>query len=531
MRKELDAINAELASNDGDAAHAASTSAADLGPVETPSEQSLDATSSKKEGTKKGSSIKTDPASELARRESELDRKEKELWDVFRATEQGMGFLQKRAELEEKLTREQEDHKLKLHNIQTDSDAGKQLSEETVKIMKTEIAKRNQEVYRELLSLGLVQLREAESGYLLKISLLEEREALVVEKYAGDTTALQQAMMRSREDMQLAQKGLQETRELIRFKEENVKSVDKVLDAINAELSIKDKNSSGITTITTTTADPGLVKMPAKPLPADNLLSTSVVTDNPPSATAASPPSESQKVLSPLDEMMKKEEEQEKQEVEGKEKKEAEERKAAFDEAVREKQADFKRKKGVIENLVGKLHALNHKVREMGIVAADGITVRTDLTKEERLIVDPIATTILKYQKLQRSLSRDHDIKKCELDIEIAKFDKSELEESMTLTIRKIDIKLESALTEGNCDAERDEEQVRVYQDNLVKLLYNVNDSNSQLALLEQRLLEIVAEGDGDGLVLAPPKQPPHVLPSVAPAVVTTTATEGTSIK
>ena len=184
-------------------------------------------------------------------------------------------------------------------------------------------------------------------------------------------------------------------------------------------------------------------------------------------------------------------------------------REAKFKEHVREKEADLKKKMDVIASANRKLDEMKQKLRDMGALAADSINLKEikvdHLTAEEKLVATPLAEMCLKYLKLNHSLSCDHDIKKCELDIEIAKFHTTALDENATVLIQKIDNKMEMLLTEGGRDVERDEEQVRVYQDDLVKVLHEINETNSRCALLEKRLLELAEERrPGEGMALVP---------------------------
>ena len=637
--KELDAINAELASNDKDASHAAATTVADLGPVKTPLEQ------------QKPEQLKPEfPTMELIRKkERELVQMRKEILADFDTFNKQVEELDKsNADLEEELKCEEEKYELQLRELKKDLYTSKQSFMEMGETMKQAtrslyltFRKKELTIEQNRTTLMSLKLQGRETQNMRAVDLHQLREEIVVmhrEYYEkkGDKKALEQLALRQRseEEKRLQQGGVERefalrdlisTRKNIQDMVEHEIILCKALDAVNAELDSNSKGSTTDTTTATTTAadsdpvkmpaepapadillstsvvtdklpsvsppfaaspssdsqkvtspleenmkeqeqeeveenatreavdrkvafeevvretlttsaaDPGPVNTMAKPAPADILLSTSSVTDNPPSAPAASPSSESEKVLSPLDETMKKEEEQEEQEQEEKEKKEAEERKVAHEEVVREKQADLKKKKDLMDNLDRKTGEQTQKLRDMGALTADGITIRAglaniairkDLTEEEALVVDPIAATILKYCKLRRSLERGYDIKKCELDIEIRKYYKSELEEEVTVLIRKIDNKIESAPTDGSCN-ERDEEQVRVYQEKLVKVLQVINDTNSQLALLKQRLLELLAEGEGDGLVLAPPKPTPSVSPPPPSAAAAAAAANG----
>ena len=244
-------------------------------------------------------------------------------------------------------------------------------------------------------------------------------------------------------------------------------------------------------------------------------LSTSV-TDIPLSTSlpsSASPPSECQKNTSPLEEKMKKQEKDGEEEKE-KLKKEAEERKAAFEVLVQEKDADLRQKLDVIENVERKMNELETKLRDMGAYEANSNATRTDFSEEEKLVVAPIDATYIKYCKLKRKLTRDHAMIKCELEIEIAKFNARVSEEDATVLVRKIDETKEIVLTENGCDLE---EQLRVYQGELMKVRHEIEESNSQRVLLEQRLKELVAEGDGDVLVPVANK-PPYNVPPPPPA-------------
>ena len=510
MGKELDAINAQLSSNDkGSVITTTTTSAADPGPMKMPTAQPerLKATSSIKEGMKEGRSGKVDAGTELARKESELKRKQEEYdADLEILTKQDVEWRQKLAMLEEDLKRERQNHELKLRELKADLYTSKMPLKEMGEAVRRETAnlqrifrKKELEGEREVAGIYLLQLREHESMCQRQIHHYEECEVFYREKYADDETVLHQQLLKLRESEKRSHKCLLQARENIRVNEEQQLSTSKELDAINAEL---DKDSA---TATTSAAYSGPGNMAAEHAPPDTLQSTSA-TDNPllpNGSSSASPPSEVKKVISSLEEKMKEDNDEEKR------KKEAEERKAAFEERVREKQSDLKKKKDVIEKLEVLESGVETKLRDMGALTADGTATTAVLAEEEKLIAAPIDATYQKYRKLKRSLTRDHDIKKCELDIEIAKFNTNISEEKLSVLIRKIDDKIEMLLTAGGCDVERDEEQVRVYQDDLVKLLYEIDEFNSQCALLEQRLQELVAEGDGDALVPAT-KPPPH---------------------
>ena len=238
-------------------------------------------------------------------------------------------------------------------------------------------------------------------------------------------------------------------------------------------------------------------------------LSTSLPSSAHPSSSA-SPPSECQKNTSPLEEKMKKQEKGGEEEEE-KSKKEVEERQAAFEVLVREKDADLKKKLDVIENVERKMNELETKLRDMGAYEANSNATRTDFSEEEKLVVAPIDATYIKYCKLKRKLTRDHDMIKCELEIEIAKFNTRVSEEEATVLVRKIDKTKEN---ERGCDLE---EQMRIYQGELMKVRHEIEESNSQRVLLEQRLKELVAEGDGDVLVPVANK-PPYNVPPPPPA-------------
>ena len=443
--------------------------------------------------------------------------------DLEAFKERSVVWRQKHDKLSETLKREQENTELKICKMNADVDKGeyKGLSTEMVEVMMLDASKQQ----RELSLLDLLHFREADSVYVRKIGYLEEKEVFYREKYAGDETALQQHLLRLREDKETVQNELLQIRKLICHSEESVKSSDESLAAINAKLGSDDKGSA---TTATSAADPGSAKTPTptEHAPADTLLSTSVTGDSilPNGSSSVSPPSGRQKAISPLEGKLKEAANQEKQ------MKEAEERKAAFEELVREKQADLTKKKDVIASVVGKMEELNKKLWDMGALTARGVDIRTDLTEEKELVVAPIAATFLKCSKLKRSLTRDHDIKKCELDIEIAKFHTTSLEQDVTAFIRKIDNKIKNVLMAGGCDVERDEEQVRVYQGDLVKVLYEIDEFNSQRALLEQRLQELVAEGEGDALVPAANK-PPSRIPPANNQATAAAAAEGTKMK
>ena len=512
VNKELDAINAQLSSNDKGSATAA-TSAADPGPVKTPAEQPehLKATSSKK-GTKEERSGKVNPATELARKVRELERKTDEYAaDLKIFMKRGVEWRQKRDESEEDLKRERQNHELKLRELKADLYTSKRPLKEMGEVMKRETAnlqrifrRKELESEREVAGISLLQSRDQESMCQRQIHHHEELEVFYRETYAGDKTVLHQQLLKLRESNEISHNSLLHTRESIRFNEEQQLSLSKELDAINAEIGSNDKDTAAATT---SAAYSGPVKTPSpsEHAPADTLRSTSV-TDNPllpNGSSSASPSSEVEKVISPLEEKMNEDNDEEKR------KKEADERMATFEERVREKQADLKKKKDVIEKLEVLEDGVAAKLRDMGALTAGGTAIRTDLTEEEKLVAAPIDATYQKYRKLKRSLTRDHDMKKCELDIEIAKFNTNISEEKLTVLIRKIDNEIENVLTEGGCDAERVEEKVRVLRDDLVKVLQEIVEFNSQRALLEKRLQELVAKAEGDALVPAA-KPPPH---------------------
>ena len=511
MGKELDAINAQLSSNDkGSVTATATTSADDPGPGKMPTAQpeSLKATSSKKEGMKKRMGDKID--SELKKKNKELAWNQRELQlsrkqDELRLVDFHIYECQQKRAMED-LKRERQNHELKLRELKADLYKTKMPLKEMGEIMKRTTAnlqqifrKKELESEREVAGIYLLQSREQESMCHRQIHYHEEHELLYREKYAGDKTVLHQQLLKLREPKEKSHKSLLQARENIRVNEELQLSLSKELDSINAELSSDDKDTAV------------RVKTPTEHAPVDTLRSTSV-TDKPPSAPPSSSASLSgcQKALSPLEEKMK--EKEGKEEEERKAKKEADEKKAAFEERVREKLADLKKKKDVIEKLETLESGVETKLRDMGALTAGGIATTTVLTEEEKLVAAPIDATYQKYRKLKRSLTRDHDMKQCELDIEIEKFNTLALEEIVTVLIRKIDDKMEKVLMERGYDAEREEELVRVCQDDLVKAQRELDESNGQRALLEQRLQELVAEGEGDALVPAT-KPPSHVAP------------------
>ena len=324
---------------------------------------------------KQGLGCKIAPAAELARKERELERKEEDFNAGFSCyQEYTASCVQKNDELKKDKERERENHELKIRELKTDVYKRKRPLKEMGEVVKRESAilqrifrTKELNIQQAIKELLLLRLREFESLNVRKLGLLEEREALILEKYAGDITTLHLQMLKLRETKEKAQNKWTEGREHLRRTEENVKLIDKQLDAINALLSSNDKGSATATataTATTSAADPGPVNTMAEPAPADTLLSN-LVTDNPPTASAASPPSDSQKVLSPMDETMKKEEEQEEYDENAK----REEKRAAFEEIVREKKADMKKKKDIIKNLEGKRDEQSQKLLDMGAYA------------------------------------------------------------------------------------------------------------------------------------------------------------------
>ena len=254
ISKELDAINAQLSSNDkGSASTTATTSAADPGPVKTPTEQPerLKATSLKKE-TKEERSGKVDAATEMARKESEQNRKQTEHNANYRHFNSQKDLReQKISELQNALKSELENHELKLRELKKDIYKSKMPLKEMGEIVKRETAnlqqifrKKELEIERDRLAIELLRTQDVNIMNVGQLGLLEEREVLWREKYAGDKTVLHQQLLTLREPKEMAEKSLREGRERIRVNEEQQLTVSKELDAINAELNSNDKDSA-----------------------------------------------------------------------------------------------------------------------------------------------------------------------------------------------------------------------------------------------------------------------------------------------
>ena len=538
VSKELDTINDELSSKNIDIA-AAITTAADPGPVKTPTEQPecVKATSSKKEGLKEGPSSKVDRATELARRERELDRIEEDFKaDYGRQMKKEADDDQKIVELEKSLQREREEHELKLREIKIRVYKSKRPVKEMVEVLKRETAtlqqifrKKELENEQERMTIELLKLRERERICEKKSAIYEEREVLGREKFAGDKETLETLLLAIQEVRESSQKVMLSSSNLIRSSEIRQRSIRKELDAINAELA---RNDIDTVTATTSTADSGPVKAPTpiEHAPVNASPSTSV-TDNPPPPPefpSASLPSEHHKVTSSLDEkMMKKLEEKEEEEEKEKEgekvEEEDEERKiereaaeslqadqAEYYKRVEEQEAELKRRKDAIDSVDRKMAELMHKLQEKGF-DADGKFSRETLTEEEKLVVDRNVAAFEKCFKLRHGLTRDHNIKKYELDIVKVKYNVRCLELNTTILLRKIDHRIENVLTGKSCDAEHDEEQIRKYQDDLIETQNHCSNSRSSCSTAEQLLRELIAEGEGDVLVPAASKPPSHV--------------------
>ena len=548
IRKELDMINAALNNKNNDTA-AATTTAADPGPVKTPTEQpnGLKATSSsKKDGLKERQSSKIDPATGLARRERELDLKDKDFTaDRSHQMKQDADGDQKIVELEKSLQREREEHELKLREIKIRVYKSKRPVKEMVEVLKRETAtlqqifrKKELENEQERMTIELLKLRERERICEKKSAIYEEREVLGREKFAGDKETLETLLLAIQEVRESSQKVMLSSSNLIRSSEIRQRSIRKELDAINAELA---RNDIDTVNATTSTADSGPVKAPTpiEHAPVNASPSTSV-TDNPPPPPefpSASLPSEHHKVTSSLDEkMMKKLEEKEEEEEKEKEgekvEEEDEERKiereaaeslqadqAEYYKRVEEQEAELKRRKDAIDSVDRKMAELMHKLQEKGF-DADGKFSRETLTEEEKLVVDRNVAAYEKCFKLRHGLTRDHNIKKYELDIVRLKYNVRCLELATTVVLRKIDHRIENVLTGKSCDAEHEEEQVRKYQDELIETQGHCSNSRATCSTGEQRLRELIAQGEGDVLVPAASKPSSNVPPANKQAAV-----------
>ena len=548
VSKELDTINDELSSKNIDIA-AAITTAADPGPVKTPTEQPecVKATSSKKEGLKEGPSSKVDRATELARRERELDRIEEDFKaDYGRQMKKEADDDQKIVELEKSLQREREEHELKLRELKIRVYKSKGPLKEMVEVLKRETAtleqifrKKELENEQERMTIELLRLKERERICEKKSACYNEREVLGREKFAGDKETLETLLLAIQELRESSQKVMLSSSNVIRSSEKRQRSIRKELDAINAEL---DRNDIDAATATTSVADPSSVKTPT-PTPTEHTptaasLSTSV-TDNPPPPPAFSSeslPSEHHKVTCSLDEKMKKQEKKEeeagKEKEEGEKVEEDEERKiereaaeslqadqAEYYKRVEEQEAELKRRKDAIDSVDRKMAELMHKLQEKGF-DADGKFSRETLTEEEKLVVDRNVAAYEKCFKLRHGLTRDHNIKKYELDIVRLKYNVRCLELATTVVLRKIDHRIENVLTGKSCDAEHEEEQVRKYQDELIETQGHCSNSRATCSTGEQRLRELIAQGEGDVLVPAASKPSSNVPPANKQAAV-----------
>ena len=153
---------------------------------------------------------KIDPADELARRESELDRKEKEIkaeYDRF----QGNDFGQLHSK---DFERERENHELKLRELKTDVYKSKRTLKEMAEIVKRESAilqrtfrKKELEDAIDIRVINLQQAREIECLHVQWLAHLKEREDFCRERYAGDKSMLQPLLLDLREKIDFSPKG------------------------------------------------------------------------------------------------------------------------------------------------------------------------------------------------------------------------------------------------------------------------------------------------------------------------------------
>ena len=568
--KELDAINAALGSNDKGSA-TATTPTDEPGPVKMPTMRapttntsmpsappSSSATPSpegqKVTPRKEKKKSRRDEKNSQLEMERELRRnKERELdIEQDQCSALAVHFFQhnaiekqKRDKLEGDLKRERKYHVLTLSALETDVYKSKRPLKEIGGIMKRETAnlerifrKKELELEREITRLNLLENQGWENISKRKLGIIEKHAELLREKYAGSKTALEEQLqlLHAHYDKCGSKKYLLKARKNIRNNEYNLRLINEDLDAINAELRSNDDDTAIVTT--STAADPSLVKTPTEHALTSTSLSASC-NDNPPAAPPSSlaiPPPDGQKHTHYL-EMNRVEQEELEEEEEGEEDDDEEEEeegdeeewegwegweewakrkdeiKAAFEELVREKEADLTKRKDVIESLSRRMAEELQKMRGVGACERDSNA--TDPTDAELIAMGPVAVTYNKYRKLNRSLMRDHDVKKCELDIEIAKFTAKALRTERSLLMLKVD-QLEEP-TEG-CDAEDQrhyDDQLLVYQAELTRMNEEIDECNGRCELLEQRLLELDAERDGDALVPTANK-PSSLVPSPA---------------
>ena len=527
--KELNAINAELGINDKATSIAttnAAAAASRLMKMSTPADHVLTSTSlstsvtnnppsapslssaippserQKDKPRKEKKKSRRDEKNSQLEMERELRQKKQIELDLKKKKISASGDLltlkniycqRKRDDLEEDLKRERQNHELKLRELEKDVYKSKIPLKEMGAVLKRETANlerifRKKEIEHELerTRINLLEDRGIENLIEGSIRLDEEYEVFYRKKYAGDEALLRRRLRELEwgDHQELFQKSLLKARNNIRNMEHNLRLINEDLDAINAELS---SNDTATATALTSAANPGPVKTPA-----ESALLTSGK-DNPPAAPpsfSVTPPPDGQKVLSG-----EQGQQDEEKEVEEKLKREAEERKTAFEELVREKEADLTKRKDVIESLAHRKAEELQKIRGVGACERDRNA--TDPTDAELIAMGPVAVTYNKYRKLDLSLTRDHDVKKCELDIEIAKFSAKALRTERSLLMLKVD-QLEEP-TEG-CDAEDQrhyDDQLLVYQAELTRMNEEIDECNGRCELLEQRLLELVAVGEG----------------------------------
>ena len=208
--------------------------------------------------------------SELARIEGELKRMQDDFdIDSGHYKERTVVWEQKNDELTEELKLERESYKLKLREVQTevlfkDKKTWKVFGEIQMRKaanLERFVRRKELEIGREVVGISLLQFREHESMGRRRVGIFDDEENFHREKYARDVTALEQHLLRIREDKEIYVKIVLETPETIRTLEDQLMLISKELDAINAEL---DSNEKGSTTAATSAADPGPVKTPAE---------------------------------------------------------------------------------------------------------------------------------------------------------------------------------------------------------------------------------------------------------------------------
>ena len=174
--------------------------------------------------------------SELAQKEMDLADKE-EKFDVAHGQ-----LVKKTAEAQQDVKRERDNHQLKLRALMTEVRKRNRPLKEMEEVVEREIAnlqrifrKKELEIGSEIAMIGLQLSRENDRLHVRRIDLNEEREAFVREQYARDEKALQEHLLRLREEYEKAHKNLLETRKGLLNWEEREKSLRQKLNAINAE--------------------------------------------------------------------------------------------------------------------------------------------------------------------------------------------------------------------------------------------------------------------------------------------------------